>query len=177
MNRLFVALPCPSPVQEKLAACYDAGLPVRWTPAQQLHLTLRFLGDTPPEQERALRSRLATLSFVPFPLHPDGAAVFPSARRPRVAVQRFRPSLALLTLQAALEGLARELGYPAEPRPFTPHVTLARFKMPDAALAQRVLGRLGDGLAEGWQATAFALYASLLTPQGARYRCVERYPA
>lgn len=139
--RAFIAIELPPAVKTELGRVAEglgAGLPrgaVRWVRPAQMHLTLRFLGDTPaerlPDVGRALDAAAATQS--PFALRLDGVGCFPNRRAPRVvwvglAAPDGGESAPLLALKAALDGALTPLGWPPEDRPFRAHLTLGRVK-------------------------------------------------
>lgn len=165
MRRLFIALDVPPDVCESLAALRVEMPGARWAPPNQLHCTLRFLGDTPDERIPDLEAALAGITSSPLDLRLDGFTAFPSRRAPRVLVARIAPDDALSSLQRQIEAAARDLGFEPEERPFRPHVTLARLKRADARTVHAYL-RSHDTEA-AFAAEAFHLYASTLTPSGA----------
>jgi 2'-5' RNA ligase len=157
--RTFIAVELSPAAKEHVAAtarrwqaaldAQGAGAALRWTPASNLHLTLRFLGETGAEQRREIEAALGPLAAaVPaFTLALGHLGAFPSLRRPNVVWLALRGDLPPLTaLQASIEAAARRAGFAAETRAFTPHLTIARaHKGASAAL----LGRAGEILRPG----------------------------
>jgi len=140
-GRLFLAVPLPDRVREELADHLAAHpLPGRAVPPANWHLTLRFLGDTDAEEAERLAATLAAAAFpAAFEVRLGGFGAFPRPARARVAwlglVAGTEP---LAELAAAVEAAVRRAGLPAEHRPFSPHLTLARLRDPQdvrAALA------------------------------------------
>lgn len=174
MPRLFVALDVPPAVRAALAALRVEMPGARWTPPGRLHVTLRFLGDTPDERLPALSAALREIEAPPLALRLDGLTAFPSRRAPRVLVVRLAPDDALADLQRRVEAAAQALGFEPEARPFRPHVTLARLKRADARAVLAYL-RTHDASA-AFAAEAFHLYASTLTPSGAVHERVASIP-
>jgi 2'-5' RNA ligase len=108
-----------------------AGEPIRWVRRETLHLTLRFLGETPQSTldrvQHAAQERSG--SWHAFALDIRGVGCFPDARRPRVIwAGAYDASGALQAVAGDLELLARSFGYPAEERPFSAHLTVGRAK-------------------------------------------------
>jgi 2'-5' RNA ligase len=151
---------------------------VRWVSLANLHLTLRFLGDTRPEQvgEVAAGLRRVAGEQARFEVALGPAGCFPNVRRPSVVwVGLEDPSGALSQLQHRVEEMARRLGWGAERRPFQPHLTL---------------GRVGDGALPPtgeWLPPAptppvavpvaeVCLVESRLRPRGAEYYLLEATP-
>ena len=139
--RLFIALRLPAAVREPLAETAarlrPALPPARWVPVANLHLTLRFLGETDSGRVAGLGRALAGVfgARAPFRLRLRDGGCFPLGRPARVAWVGFESSGELLELQAAVAAaVAGQLG--AEPggggagRPFHPHLTLARPRRP-----------------------------------------------
>jgi len=140
--RAFIAIDLPPAVKAALAdvaATLGGRVPrgvVRWVRPEQMHLTLRFLGDTPTDRLPALAAALDALAagHAPFALRLTGVGCFPNARRPRVVWVGLGGEEAKLTaLAAALEAALRPLGWPPEDRPFRAHLTLGRVKDEQAA--------------------------------------------
>ncbi len=143
--RAFIAIELPAEVKQALgdvAAALAAGLPrgaVRWVRAEQMHLTLRFLGDTPAGRLPALAAALDDVAGrrAPFALRLSGVGCFPNARRPRVVwVGLGGEEAALAALVADLNAALGALGLPPEDKPFRPHLTLGRVK--DERAAQEI---------------------------------------
>ena len=112
------------------------GNSVRWNPPDQIHLTLKFLGNIPESQAGDLAAALrgACQGMAPFPLRAEGVGAFPNLRNPRIIwvglpgeVER------LLSLQKQIDSAAQPWNKEAEDRPFRPHLTLARIKSPHAS--------------------------------------------
>ena len=131
--RLFIAIDLSESVKEALldvATQMGQKLPagaVRWVKPEQLHLTLRFLGETAVAQLPALQNQLTQLTKAkkPFHLQLNGVGAFPNRRRPRVVWAGLAGELAALqTLQKELEERLVGLGWPEEKRPFNPHISL-----------------------------------------------------
>ncbi|MDW8479344.1 MAG: RNA 2',3'-cyclic phosphodiesterase [Xanthomonadales bacterium] len=139
MARSFWCLPPPAAVAAALADFAAARLP-EWLPgwrldriaAEDLHLTLRFLGEPAPGVERALAERLPHLaaSAGALALSVSRLALWPGLRAARVVVLRVLGGEALAGLAARAEEAARSAGLEPERRPFRGHLTLARVRGP-----------------------------------------------
>ncbi len=166
--RLFYAVFPPLEVQKALAEAQKRLDPFRgWkkTPLHQLHLTLLFLGEVPEEAVKdlvELGHRLAQ-AVPPFPARIRGTGYFPNEGSPRVWFAKAEgEGFALLA-----EGLRAKAGNP-DPKPFAPHITLARKKGPAPRVGPVVFGL------EFW-VEEFALVQSVLKPKGPEYRILERF--
>ena len=142
--RLFVALEIPSAVRQNLATLLAFMRSItkepRWVRAENLHVTLKFLGDTPEGKIDAIRSALSEIrSDNPVALDFRGLGFFPNEKHPRVFWAGMEASPNLKTLAGDIEGGMEKLGIPREKREFSPHLTLARFERPRLPEALRKL--------------------------------------
>ena len=131
--RAFVALELDERLRAAIAALQDrvkalAGL--RLVRPEGVHLTLRFLGSSTRAQLETLAPRLAAAADAcpPFEARVAGLGTFPERRAPRVLWLGVELPPSVHELQRACERTAREAGFEAEERPFTPHLTLGRFR-------------------------------------------------
>jgi 2'-5' RNA ligase len=178
--RLFVALDLPAQVRDRLAAVQAEiaaeGLPLRWTRAAGVHLTLVFLGATAAQRRATVEREVAAVAAHsgPLALGAAGLGCFPDGTRPRVLWAGFGGDVeALGRLQRDLAESLRRRGFAIERRPFQPHATLARVRTPlDPGQAQR-LARILDAHREGefgaWVAREIVLMHSDLGPGGSIY--------
>lgn len=127
MIRLFVALEIPERVKERLSMI-GGGVPgARWMTDDQLHLTLRFIGEVDDHVAHDIDDTLVGLRAPAFTLELAGVGEFGS-KYPRALWAGVRPNDALMHLQRKIETALQRIGLPAEARKFSPHVTLARLK-------------------------------------------------
>ena len=187
--RAFIAVPLPGPLLEELGRIQrrlELQVPprsVRWVRASGIHLTLKFLGDTPTEKLPGIKAALATVArHAPACTFTVGnLGCFPKPRRPRVVwVGVQEPTGRLAALQDAIEEAVSAFGYPPEGRGFTAHLTLGRVRKKASreeaikigeVITSTELGTLGEGAAD-----RFALIRSVLKPTGAEYTTLEDYP-
>ncbi len=181
--RLFVAVCLPQEVRDGLAAVQDrlrrAQADVSWVKPANLHITLKFLGETEPKRLERIGPALADAarSVAPFLVAVAGVGTF-GGRIPRVVWVGVREgSAALETLAGAIEsGLAR-VGFPKERRGFTAHFTLGRVRSPRNAEA--LLAAIRDEPTVPLGAVPveeFVLMQSRLDPGGSIYTVLERFP-
>jgi 2'-5' RNA ligase len=175
MARLFVALRPPAAVRDALSATQGGVEGARWQDDDQLHLTLRFLGEVDPRTADELVDRLARVRASEFSLRVAGVGHF--ERRGRVAAlwAAVARDERLAALQCEIEHAARRIGLPPEPRKFVPHVTLARLGRSGAG-AGEWLARHGDLTAPPWPVSRFLLYESSPSPGGSRYTPLIEWP-
>ena len=183
--RTFIALPLPADWQYALSAAISQLSPsippdaVRWTAPANIHLTLRFLGATDPATVPAIIARLRqSLPATPPPaLSLCELGTFPPRREPRIIWAGLAGDLEMLDkLQSVAESAAVSLGWPAERRPFSPHLTLGRVRDRASTSQRRTILRAITTAtippASIWQPDAILLYRSVLTPQGAVYTII-----
>jgi 2'-5' RNA ligase len=134
MLRSFIAIELPAGIQKAILAG-TAGLQnacpkplVRWLPPENIHLTLKFLGDVSPANLEQLAEALAveTVKHDPFNISVGGLGAFPNPRRARVIWIGLEAPAGLLTLQHSVESVSSRLGYTSEERPFSAHLTIGR---------------------------------------------------
>ena len=172
--RTFVALELCRELREALAELVAALQPrvprARWVRPEGIHLTLRFLGPSSPEQINDLRAALSAAALVcgPSEARVAGLASFPDRRRPRVLWLGVTLPGPILELQAACEAAAVATGFPPEARSFRPHLTLARFRE-RAPLPDLPSPDLGPTLLE-----TLVLFRSDTGPGGASYTALHR---
>ncbi|PSJ42409.1 RNA 2',3'-cyclic phosphodiesterase [Zobellella endophytica] len=164
-NRLFLAFPADR-LAVPLARLQDhLVLPGRRIPPEQLHLTLRFLGETTAAHQQALQRHLNRLALPAFALTLDRLGYFPRAGV--VWIGPSRPPEALMGLADELELGCHALGTAPSHRAFRPHVTLFRHCNGTTLPAISPLTYVPERL---------ALYRSTLTEQGPRYDCLQAWP-
>jgi 2'-5' RNA ligase len=176
--RLFIAVDLPAELRPVIARLCQGIGGARWTRPEQVHITLRFLGDTAEDRLAALRAGLREVCTPRFELALRGTGVFPppSARKPaRVLWLGLEPPESLRALKDTVDGV---LGPDPETakRGFSPHLTLARFVRRPRHDLDRFLAE-HDGFDAGrFVVSNFHLYRSTLRPEGALHEIVESYP-
>ncbi|MBP2311546.1 RNA 2',3'-cyclic phosphodiesterase [Azospirillum soli] len=176
MLRLFVALDFPEDIRQRLAGL-GGGVPgARWTEADNLHLTLRFIGEVPEDQAAEIDEALAGITAPAFDLVLDGVGVFGNGRNARVLWAGVERSDALSHLQAKVESALVRCGLPAEERKFSPHITLARLKDAPKDRVGRFIEERGLFRAGPMRIDHFTLYRSQLGKGAAVYEALREYP-
>ncbi len=135
--RLFIALDLPWPLKQRLAMLAGGGLPgARWVPAQNYHLTLRFIGEMPNHRAEEIDSALAAIRTRGFALTLAGVGSFAKGGRVVSLWAGAERNPQLDHLQNKIETALQRVGIEPERRRFAPHVTLARLdNVPEAKLA------------------------------------------
>ena len=177
--RLFIAIEIPEQIRSVYAALLKEFRQVaphaKWVRAEYLHVTLKFLGETPPEKLEKLQGALAEVrSPEPVQLEFRGLGFFPNEKRPRVFWAGMEASANLKRLAADIDQAVHRLGFPLEDRPFTPHLTLARFDPPGMApkLHEAIRARSAQSFGS-LTAFHFHLIESKLKRTGAEYTTVQ----
>ena len=176
--RVFVGVPVGAAVAARISAVRNefGGEAVRWVPAENLHLTLKFLGDVEEAQVVSIRSALreALAGTAGFGVTARGLGVFPNARRPRVLwIGLAAPELAQVAGQ--VDRALEPLGVERASTRFRPHATIGRWRRPEPGAV-----RLGEELTRWcdrefgeFRMDAVTLFRSTLRPAGATYSPLE----
>lgn len=174
--RLFIAIELPVELKRALGKLKSDLPGARWVSAEQIHLTLAFLGEVEEANVERLRAELARIHLPPFTLTLTGTGCFPHRQRPRVLWVGLAPQPRLTELAAAVQAAILACGLPVEDRPFSAHITLARLKFP---AAQEVGIFLAQPLPTPLPTLAvhdFILFESRLTPHGAEHLPLMTFP-
>jgi RNA 2',3'-cyclic 3'-phosphodiesterase len=185
--RLFVALEIPSAVREHLGALIKdlsalekrpSGKKTRWVRAENLHVTLKFIGEAAPNKVDEIVAALFTVrSEQPAELRFRGLGFFPGEKRPRVLWAGIESSAELAAIARDIEHHLEPLGFSREKRAFTPHLTLARFEPPGISeRLQAVVSENAERDFGGLRASKFHLIESKLKPSGAEYTTLHSFP-
>jgi 2'-5' RNA ligase len=179
--RLFVALEIPQEVRESLAGLLQSLRAIspqtKWARPENLHLTLKFIGEVPEAKLASIRAALAAVKCdVPVRLEVRGLGFFPNARHPRVFWAGIESSSNLKTLSESISLALEKIGIAREERDFSPHLTLARFESPrlEDKLRAAIEERSSVGFGEVF-ATQFHLIESKLKSSSAEYTTVESF--
>jgi RNA 2',3'-cyclic 3'-phosphodiesterase len=178
--RLFVALEIPAAVRGNLAALIkelraaDAAATknkARWVRAENLHVTLKFIGNVDAGKLEAIRGALGEVAAAgAVELHFRGVGFFPNERRPRVLWAGIVASPNLAPLAAGIDARLEKLGITRETREFAPHLTLARFDPP--GISERLRATAQENAARDFgtlRTRNFYLFESMTRPTGAEY--------
>ena len=165
MHRLFVAVCPPDEVLDRVSRLDRPAVDgLRWTTRDQWHVTLRFLGPTEVVPVETALATVATAHAV--------AALGPAVGRFGRRILHV-PVAGLDTIASAVAAATADLGRPPEDRPFAGHLTLGRVAKGAGVDLRRFAGAAIDG---HWDVTDICLVESRLSPAGARYEVVQRFP-
>jgi 2'-5' RNA ligase len=173
--RLFVALAIPTPVAQSIMLI-QGGVPgARWQTREQLHLTLRFIGEVDGRDAAMLDDALTGIEAPGFDLQLHGVGQFGN-KQPHTLWASARSNEALMHLQRKVDNAIRRVGQPQDAHKFTPHVTVARLKHPEQGKVIEWLTHNALYTSPEFQVGAFQLYSSRLTSDGSVYAVERDYP-
>ena len=178
--RAFIAVELPLEIRQNVQRATsslrrDTGLLIRWVALENMHLTLKFLGDIPSENVEVLTELTVVQadSFNSFDIHLSGIGAFPGSKRPRVIYIGIQAPAELEEFQRRVESATRRLGYKPEERVFSPHLTIGRVRQHVSADDQQKIRRALEGSTIDSLGTARVnsvhLYKSDLKPNGPVY--------
>ncbi|MEM9331535.1 MAG: RNA 2',3'-cyclic phosphodiesterase [Pseudomonadota bacterium] len=174
MPRLFTAIEVPSQIAMQLSLL-QSGLPgARWIDRENLHITLRFVGDVDHSIARELGYALEKVKSSPFSLKLDTLDVFGNAK-PHSLYAGVARNPALFDLRAEQERICQRLGLSADSRKFTPHVTIARIRGAKTATIARYLSNHGAFQSLEFPVNRFVLLSSRASVGGGPYVTEETY--
>lgn len=180
MHRLFVALRPPRPMREVLLTAIGGGIETvwpgaRWQDDDQLHLTLRFIGEVDRHVAEDIAAALGAVSHPAFDLRLDGIGCFDRRGRIDNIWAGVAPHDPVRSLHRAVTRALTRAGIAPETRAFVPHITLARLTHGPDTSAALPIQRLWPVPVEA-RFDHFILYESELGATGASYAMIERYP-
>ena len=174
-KRLFVAIDPPQEIREELTTIC-CGLPdARWTPPEQLHLTLCFIGEVSSATFLDIREALGEIEAAPFALRLQGVGFFPPRGQPRVVWAGIEKNEQLAILQRKIVTRLFSLGLEPENRKFAPHITLARLHQTPAAKVGNYMAMYGLLNSAPFAVENFLLYSSILGRKGASHLVEQEY--
>lgn len=176
MARLFIAVETPQAVAAHLVGIVPSASGIRPTPAAQVHLTLRFLGECDAEQAERIRAALDTVRASDFALRATGAGRF-RGQQGSVLWAGLAPCPALDALYTAMTDALKSADIAPERRHFRAHLTIARCRptVPDAMLRDWVAAHR-ELAVPPWQARRFVLFESRLDRHGAMHEATAAWP-
>jgi 2'-5' RNA ligase len=178
--RAFIAIEIPLDLRQAVCKAISAlqketNSLVRWVPMENMHLTLKFLGDVSPAHVDMLTQMIRAEAdlFNCFEFGLNGLGSFPNLKRPRVIYIGIQSPVVLEALQRGIDSASRRLGYESEERAFSPHLTIGRVKQTITAPEQQIIRHALEGIKIDSLGTArvdsLHLYKSDLKPSGSVY--------
>lgn len=174
-HRLFIAIRPPSPIRDALIDLMEGVENARWQDDDQLHLTLRYVGEVDPHRADDLAEALSRIRIAPFELSVAGVDTFERKGVAHTLWAGIASSEPLKHLQKKVERACTSVGIAPETRKFAPHITLARLNSSTGPLAPFLARHSGLSLGP-WQVSDYILCESHLRPQGSLYEPIVTYP-
>ena len=175
MHRLFVAIRPPEEIRDLLLDAMDDSADFRWQDDEQLHLTLRFVGEVDRHVAADLGDALGRIRAPRFTARIKGIGSF-DHRASGALWTGVEPKEPLAALAAKIERTCQHVGLEPERRAFHPHVTLARWKGRHTRELADFLDRRRGLASDPFDVVEFTLFESRLSRHGANYEEVASYP-
>lgn len=174
MHRLFVAIRPPRAIRERLLGLMG-GIPgARWQTHDQLHLTVRFIGQVDGNVADDVAAALLGVTGAPFEISLSGAGHFGRGSRAGALWIGIAPHAPLSGLHKKIDAACRRAGLPPEGRAYLPHITVARLGR-TAGPVEPFIDAASAVTSEPFTVDSFCLYESTLGSQGASYEVAARY--
>ncbi|HEV2746524.1 MAG TPA: RNA 2',3'-cyclic phosphodiesterase [Allosphingosinicella sp.] len=174
MHRLFVAIRPPAPIREQLLDLMEGVNGASWQDEDQLHLTLRFVGEVERHVADDIAAELATVRHPGFELRLNGIGSFERRGQAVTLWAGVLPHGPLKALHRKVDQAVQRAGVEPDHRAYLPHISLARLGRAAGPIAT-LLAAHGGVSSPPFRVDSFRLYESRLSPQGALYSVVERY--
>lgn len=176
MMRLFVAIPLPETVRDRLAfLCY--GLPnAKWVDPEALHVTLRFIGEVGGAEAEDIHIALSVIDAPAFDLAVGGLGCFETSGKIRSIWAGVAKEPRLVHLRDKIESALVRVGVEPERRKFKPHITLARFRNQGTERVGRFIERNDHATFGSFSVDHFVLFRSHATNKGSYYEPLAEYP-
>ena len=175
MPRLFTGIEVPSAIRERLAFKRVPLPGAKWLDPDDLHLTLRFLGDVDSRTAGEFIDLISGLDLKPFQLKLRDLGTFGSSK-PRILYVSVDEDPAITRAHQAHDRAARMVGLEPEPRTFKPHVTLARLRGTRPETVAQYLGELGQFRAEPFEVRRIVVFSSRPGTGGGPYVVEAAFP-
>jgi RNA 2',3'-cyclic 3'-phosphodiesterase len=175
MHRLFVAIRPPEPIRDLLIDAMNDSPDFRWQEDEQLHLTLRFIGEVDRPLAEDISQVLARIRSPAFDLRISGTGRF-EQRNSGALWAAVEPKAPVAALAAKIERACQQAGLEPERRAFHPHITLARWQGRRSREVEAFLSSTRGLASEPFTVDRFFLFESRLSRHGAHYEEVASYP-
>lgn len=175
MIRLFVAIDLPATISREVEGLGRSIPNARPIPAEQLHLTLKFIGEVEGSIFLDIRDALKGILQAKFSLALKGVGTFPPRGIPRILWAGVEPLEEIAALRNAIESTLAAIGIPRDKKKFTPHLTLARLNNCPINRLLQVLAGNAFLQTSFFPVDSFHLYSSRLTQKGALHTLESSY--
>lgn len=174
MHRLFVAIRPPEEVRDLLIDAMDDSPALRWVGDEQLHLTLRFIGEVERPVANDIAAELDRMRSANFQIRISGVGKF-EKRSGGALWAGVEPKAPLVALAGKVERALQQVGLEPEHRAFSPHITLARWNRRNSEAVDAFLRRTSDLHSEPFDVDRFILFESKLSRHGPHYEEVADF--
>lgn len=174
MHRLFVSIRPPGPVRARLLDLMGGVAGARWRSDEQLHITLRFIGEVDRHRARDVDAALSGVHHPRFTIALNGLGDFDRRGEPATLWAGVAPHEPLRALHKKVDQALARVGVEPDRRAYLPHITIARLPRGAGPLGS-LLEQSGGVASPSFPVDEFCLYESRLTPEGPLYSVAERY--
>lgn len=175
--RLFTAIPITGDIKDRLSEISRPLSGFSWVPSENLHLTLKFIGNTRPPEADELLEALESVEFDPFEITVRSLGCFPPKKQPSVLWAGVKAPATLFELQEQIDEIALQHGAKPDRFDYQPHVTLARIHSTPKKEVAKMTEDFKDLEAGRMKVSQFVLYESKLQPGGAVHTAKRVYGA
>lgn len=175
MIRLFIAVPIPQEIQYQLHAMGRSLPGARPVPEDQIHLTLRFIGEVEGSMFKDIKEGLAEIEFPAFTMSVQGVGHFPPRGKPRVLWAGTQPTEPLIKLKRKIDTSLIGCGIGPDSRKYSPHITIARLNNPPMQRLTSFLAGNAFLRFDEFRVNSFLLFSSKLSNKGAAHKVEAEY--
>ena len=176
MIRLFVAIAIPEPVRDRMALLAGGVPGAKWIDSENMHLTLRFIGEVPEDRMADIHHGLSRIRQPAFDLILSGIGYFKQGRNPTVLWVGVERNDALQQLHDRIEQALQREGFDSDGRRYSPHITLARLQRAPEAKVAAFVAQHNLFRTQPIRVETFALFSSFLSSSGSIYTVEAEYP-
>jgi len=176
MHRLFAAIRPPADIRAKLLGLMSGVTHARWQDDDQLHITLRFIGEVDRNKASDIADLLSHISFTPFEIALSGVGCFESKGHPHTLWAGLHPRTPLTHLHQKIDRDCLHADLLPDDRSYRPHITLARLNRATGPFDKFLVQHAGLA-SPSFMVNDFMLFESHLGQSGSTYHMIERYPA
>lgn len=173
--RLFIAIPLPYGVKGQLSELTQPISGIRWQDYKQLHITLKFLGETEARQADELITALTSVRQTSFCFTINGFGYFPPGNHPRVLWAGVDNETPIINLQQSVEDKCVKVGFETESRSYKPHITLGKVKGASKNDVMAFINHHKPFRIPEIPVEEFVLYESVLSSDGATHKPYARF--
>ncbi len=176
MLRLFTAIDPPAAIKQQLLLLRRSMIGARWQKADQMHITVNFIGEVENSFLPEIKEALASVKAGPLALNFNGVDYFGSKRQPRILFAKIEPNQELKKLNKQINNALLEIDIKTDRQKFKPHVTLARLKQTSFHSVGQFIQLESLFKTDCFKLDEFHLFSSKLHPQGSQYFIEESFP-